>query len=56
MSQLDLFSPRLEDNQAAEQIEIQIKYQGYIERQKDEIEKSLRNENTKLPEDINYKK
>ncbi|MBN7827825.1 tRNA uridine-5-carboxymethylaminomethyl(34) synthesis enzyme MnmG, partial [Bowmanella dokdonensis] len=29
--------PGLEDPQAAEQVEIQIKYAGYIERQKDEI-------------------
>ncbi|ACV28047.1 tRNA uridine-5-carboxymethylaminomethyl(34) synthesis enzyme MnmG [Kangiella koreensis] len=38
----------------AEQVEIQIKYSGYIDRQKDEIERSLRNENTVLPKDLDY--
>ncbi|MCW8856843.1 MAG: tRNA uridine-5-carboxymethylaminomethyl(34) synthesis enzyme MnmG, partial [Kangiella sp.] len=38
----------------AEQVEIQIKYSGYIDRQKDEIERSLRNENTTLPKDLDY--
>ncbi len=49
------FGPALEDREAAEQVEIQVKYEGYIERQKDEIEKSLRHENTKLPVDLDYK-
>ena len=40
--------------QAAEQVEIQIKYAGYIERQKDEIAKALRSENTLLPLDYDY--
>lgn len=47
----------LEDKVAdkvAEQVEIQIKYSGYIDRQKDEIERSLRNENTALPKDLDY--
>jgi tRNA uridine 5-carboxymethylaminomethyl modification enzyme len=52
---LDAFSPGLEDRQAAEQVEIQVKYEGYIQRQQDEIEKSLRHEHTKLPVDIDYK-
>jgi tRNA uridine 5-carboxymethylaminomethyl modification enzyme len=37
-----------------EQVEIQAKYQGYIERQKDEIEKSLAHETLLLPGDIDY--
>ncbi len=49
------FGPALEDSEAAEQVEIQVKYEGYIQRQKDEIEKSLRHENTKLPIDLDYK-
>lgn len=47
-------APPLSDIQAAEQVEIQVKYQGYIARQQDEIEKQLRNENTLLPLDLNY--
>ncbi len=37
-----------------EQVEIQAKYQGYIERQKDEVEKSLAHESMPVPEDIDY--
>jgi tRNA uridine 5-carboxymethylaminomethyl modification enzyme len=38
----------------AEQIEIQTKYDGYISRQQDEIDKLKRNENTRLPVDFDY--
>lgn len=55
LTQLETFQPALEDQQAAEQVEIQVKYEGYIKRQQDEIEKSLRHENTKLPADLDYK-
>jgi tRNA uridine 5-carboxymethylaminomethyl modification enzyme len=44
----------LEDQQAAQQVEIQIKYQGYIDRQQDEIEKLKRQEDTPLPSDFDY--
>ncbi|ENY72373.1 tRNA uridine 5-carboxymethylaminomethyl modification enzyme GidA [Aeromonas diversa CDC 2478-85] len=47
--------PGLEHAQAAEQVEIQIKYAGYIERQQDEVEKQLRNEHTLLPLDLDYR-
>jgi tRNA uridine 5-carboxymethylaminomethyl modification enzyme len=47
--------PALSDRAAADQVEIQIKYAGYIERQHDEVEKQLRNENTLLPLDMNYR-
>jgi tRNA uridine 5-carboxymethylaminomethyl modification enzyme len=40
--------------QIEEQIEISIKYQGYIERQADEIERHGANENTRLPENFDY--
>jgi tRNA uridine 5-carboxymethylaminomethyl modification enzyme len=46
--------PQLADEQAAEQVEIQIKYAGYIERQKDEIAKTQRNENTLIPMDFDF--
>jgi tRNA uridine 5-carboxymethylaminomethyl modification enzyme len=49
------FSPALADTQAAEQVEIQVKYEGYIARQQDEIEKQQRNENTVLPLDLDYR-
>ena len=55
LTSFDAFAPAMEDAQAAEQVEIQVKYEGYISRQQDEIEKSLRHENTKLPLDLDYK-
>jgi len=42
------------DRQALEQVEIQIKYRGYIERQKAEILKLKKQENTLLPLDFDY--
>ncbi|MDR2239675.1 MAG: tRNA uridine-5-carboxymethylaminomethyl(34) synthesis enzyme MnmG [Zoogloeaceae bacterium] len=42
------------DAQAIEQIEIQAKYQGYIDRQSEEIEKSREQEDTPLPADLDY--
>ena len=53
--QLSPFTPGLEDRQAAEQVEIQVKYEGYIARQQDEIEKQQRNENTLLPATLDYR-
>ncbi len=46
LTTLTPFAPALTDEQAAEQVEIQVKYEGYIARQQDEMEKQLRNENT----------
>ena len=51
----DAFAPPLDDVQAAEQVEIQVKYEGYIARQQEEIEKQQRNENTLLPLDLDYR-
>jgi tRNA uridine 5-carboxymethylaminomethyl modification enzyme len=36
------------------QVEARAKYAGYIERQSEEIERQRRNEETKLPDDIDY--
>ncbi len=54
LTSLEAFNPAIEDTQAAEQVEIQVKYEGYIQRQQDEIEKSLRHENTQIPIDTDY--
>lgn len=40
--------------QVAEQIEIQAKYAGYIDRQREDVERLKRYENTLLPEDFDY--
>ena len=42
------------DPQAAEQVEIQAKYAGYIERQKQDIARLRRNEHTPLPANLDY--
>lgn len=42
------------DPKVAEQLEIQAKYQGYIDRQQGEIEKQKRHEATKLSLDLDY--
>jgi tRNA uridine 5-carboxymethylaminomethyl modification enzyme len=54
LMQIEAFGPKVENKQAAEQVEIQIKYAGYIERQKDEIAKTLRNENTLIPMEFDF--
>lgn len=46
--------PAIADTQASEQIEIQTKYAGYIDRQLDEIAKKQRNEDTMIPLDFDY--
>ena len=51
---IESLGPGLTHAQAAEQVEIQIKYAGYIERQKDEIAKTQRHEETLLPADFDY--
>jgi len=43
------------DQQVAEQVEIQAKYFGYIERQREEIARNELYENTRLPETIDYR-
>ncbi|AZG34328.1 tRNA uridine-5-carboxymethylaminomethyl(34) synthesis enzyme MnmG [Shewanella psychromarinicola] len=51
---LEGFGPGLDDPQAAEQVQIQVKYSGYIQRQQDEIDKAIRHENSLLPLDLDY--
>jgi tRNA uridine 5-carboxymethylaminomethyl modification enzyme len=46
--------PAIADKQASEQIEIQTKYAGYIDRQLDEIAKKNRHENTLIPLEFDY--
>ena len=38
------------------QVEVQAKYAGYLKRQSDEIDRALRNEELRLPADIDYAK
>lgn len=54
LMEIEGIGPALADKQAAEQVEIQIKYAGYIERQLDDIAKKKRHEDTLIPHDFNY--
>ncbi|MDG6405194.1 tRNA uridine-5-carboxymethylaminomethyl(34) synthesis enzyme MnmG [Glaesserella parasuis] len=54
LTQIAPFAPAIEDKEAAEQVEISIKYQGYIEHQQQEIERHKRHENTQIPAEFDY--
>jgi tRNA uridine 5-carboxymethylaminomethyl modification enzyme len=49
-------SPPITDGAAAEQLEIQARYAGYIKRQEVEIERQRANESLKLPEGFDFAK
>ena len=53
---LEVAGPAVADPVVADQVEVQVKYAGYIDRQRDEIARARRNEETKLPEDFDYDK
>ena len=52
---LDAKTPLLEDS-LAEEVEIEVKYQGYIRRQESEVERFKRMEGMRIPERINFSK
>lgn len=54
LTALTPFQPAMEDKEAVEQVEIAIKYQGYIEHQQEEIERQKRHENTAIPANFDY--
>lgn len=56
LTALEGLSPAVTDNAAAEQIEIQVKYAGYVDRQLQEIDRQRRHEETVLPENLDYQK
>jgi tRNA uridine 5-carboxymethylaminomethyl modification enzyme len=43
------------DEAVGEQVEVQAKYQGYIERQKDEVARHARQDDLRLPRDLDYR-
>ncbi len=45
----------IDEVQAAEQVEIQIKYQGYVDRQQQEVARHEQFETWRLPEDLDYR-
>ncbi|CAC9651842.1 tRNA-5-carboxymethylaminomethyl-2-thiouridine(34) synthesis protein MnmG [uncultured Gammaproteobacteria bacterium] len=54
LSQIESGQPFLTDTTLIGVVENQIKYEGYIKRQLEEIEKYRKNEDTVLPSDIDY--
>lgn len=56
LMQVEKFGPGIDDAVAAQQVEIQVKYDGYITRQLAEIEKLKRHEKTQIPASMAYEK
>lgn len=50
----DLAGPGVSENAVREQVEIQLKYSGYIDRQAKEVERHDYYENLKLPQEFDY--
>ncbi|MGI9319221.1 MAG: tRNA uridine-5-carboxymethylaminomethyl(34) synthesis enzyme MnmG [bacterium] len=54
LARLANLSQPIDDQQVIRQLEIQARYEGYIERQIDEIEKLKKQEGTAIPLELNY--
>lgn len=49
-----VFGPGVDDSKVAEQVEIQVKYAGYIQKQAQEVERQRTQENLPIPEGFDY--
>ena len=54
LMRLPSLAPGVDDAKVAEQVEIGVKYAGYLDRQKDEIARQQRHETTPIPEAFDY--
>ncbi|VAW61640.1 tRNA-5-carboxymethylaminomethyl-2-thiouridine(34)synthesis protein MnmG [hydrothermal vent metagenome] len=54
LTQVAEIGSSVSDPRVAEQVEIQVKYEGYLNRQQDEIEKSRRYESKLIPQQLAY--
>ena len=54
LMEIEALGPAVSDRLVAEQVEIQAKYEGYLTRQKEEIDKAQRHEEKQIPEDMDY--
>ncbi len=54
LMQVPSLGPAVDDAKVAEQVEISVKYAGYLDRQRDEIERQQRNEATPIPEGFDF--
>ena len=48
------FGPAVDDRTVAEQVQIEVKYAGYLDRQREEIARARRNEDTVIPDGFDY--
>jgi len=51
---IDDLGPAVGNETVAEQVEIQVKYEGYLNRQQEEIDKARRYEDKSIPDDMDY--
>lgn len=51
---IENFGPGVGDPKVAEQVEVQIKYDGYVARQQEQIAKQQGRESTKIPDNVDY--
>lgn len=56
LTTVDGLGPAVDDASVAEQVEVQTKYAGYLERQREEIERQRRHEQTTIPSSFDYDK
>ncbi len=54
LMRVPLLGPGVDDAKVAEQVEIGIKYAGYLDRQREEIERQQRHEGMPIPEGFDY--
>ena len=54
LMQVPSLGPGVEDARVAEQVEISVKYAGYLDRQREEIERQQRHENTVIAEGFDF--
>ncbi|MBW8369304.1 MAG: tRNA uridine-5-carboxymethylaminomethyl(34) synthesis enzyme MnmG [Arenimonas sp.] len=54
LMQLPSLGPGVDDAAVAEQVEIGVKYSGYLVRQHEDIERSRRHEESRIPDDFTY--
>ena len=54
VSRRDFFNNKPVDKEAIELVEISLKYEGYIQKEKENVEKFNRLEEIKIPEKFNY--
>ena len=55
LMQVEALGPGVDDPRVAEQVEIGVKYAGYLDRQRDEIERQRRHEQTAIPADFGFR-